>query len=218
MSLFKKIKGLFEETATPVETSFKDVKTAEGLLLRITGDIAIDSAIQQINEDGSLTDLPDGDYTLESGETVAVLGGKIAEIATAAEEAKDANEGELEAEVIATPLTDEVHKPKKVVTTTHYADEVTGDTSAPATTAGTVEDRVAALEAKVTELIDAINALSGSNTEMAAENAILKTKNEELSKAPAAPAASFKKFEKPEVASTDKKEITMLEKVLNKKK
>jgi regulator of replication initiation timing len=36
---------------------------------------------------------------------------------------------------------------------------------------------------------------------ISAENKALKAKNEELSKAPASPAASFKKFEKNEIAA-----------------
>lgn len=202
MSLINKIKQLFE--AETAEVKFADVKTDGGLLLRITGELAIDSTVQQINEDGSLTDLPDGDYTLESGETIAVLGGKIAEVATAEEEAVDANEGEMGVETTEAPV--------ELAVATDAA-PATEETPAPAE--DDTKKRLDALEAKVIELIDAMNAMSGNMEAEKAENVELKKQNEELSKKVAAPAVSFKKFEKQEI--TNSKPNSMLERVLRAK-
>lgn len=203
MSLLKKITQLFE-AETAAEVKFADVKTDGGLLLRITGDIAIDSPIQQINEDGSLSDLADGDYTLEDGTTIAVLGGKIAEVATAEEEAVDANEGEMATET-----------PTEVPAETQLAEAAPAEAPAEAPVSS-VEDRIAALEAKIAEVIDALNKMADMHNNMSTENVELKKQNEELSKKAAAPAVSFKKFEKSE--SNTSKPSSMLEKVLRAKK
>jgi len=196
MTLLNKIKQLFEtETATPVEVKFLDVKTQDGsLLLRITGDVAIDSAVQVITEDGSLNDIENGDYVLEDGKTISVLDGKIAGVTETAEEAEAEAEGEMAVETeLAAPATEE----------------------APATeNAGDLETRLAACEAKLAEVIDLCNKMAGNMNELSTEKEELLKKNEVLSAKAAAPSVLFKKFEKePEAVKAG----SMLDKVMKAK-
>lgn len=89
-NIIKQIIEIFstEEKEGQVEMNFVDVKTADGKILRVS-DLAIDADVQEIDADGNLIPVEDGDYELESGEVISVLNGKIAEIATAEEEAQD---------------------------------------------------------------------------------------------------------------------------------
>jgi hypothetical protein len=205
-NLVSKIKALFEEANPATEVNFKDVKTDSGLLLRITGDIALDSKVQEIKEDGTLADLLDGDYTLEDGTTISVLGGKIAEVSSAEEEAVDANEGESEmaVEVEAPPATEEV----------------------PAEKEATIEERMMACEKKLSEVVELMNKMAGNMSETTTENEKLKAenaefkanfeaevaKNEELAKKAAAPAVSLKKFEKEET-KLNIKNLSLVDKI-----
>ena len=197
MTLLNKIKQLFEvEVATPVaETKFLDIKTQDGsLLLRVTGDVAIESVVEVINEDGTLTPAPDGDYILEDGTPISVLAGKIAEVSTPEEETADVAEGEMAVETeLAAPATEE----------------------APATeNAGDLETRLAACETKLAEVIDLCNKMSGNMNELSTEKEELLKKNEVLSAKAAAPSVLFKKFEKePEAVKAG----SMLDKVMKAK-
>lgn len=211
MSILKKIQALFDETSAPAEIGFVDVKTQDGaLLLRITGPLEIGSKVEVINADGSLSAPEDVDLILEDGTSISVAAGLISEVATAEEEAGDAAEN-AEAVVDAKPSIQEVDKKK-------MAEDIQPDGEAPASEeiAGNLEERVNALEARLQEIIDMLKNKEADATAMAAENAALKAKNEELSKAPAAPAPSFKKFEKPTAPVA--KASSMLERVLNNKK
>lgn len=82
-----------EEKKTDVKMA--DVKTKDGKVLSIEGDIAVGSAIKESTPEG-LIDLADGDYILidEAGKEmpISVIGGLIAEISTPQEEAKDVAE------------------------------------------------------------------------------------------------------------------------------
>jgi hypothetical protein len=75
-----------------VEMNFVDVKTADGRILRVS-DLALEADVQEMDVDGNLIAVADGDYELESGEVISVLDGKIAEISSPEEEeAEDAAE------------------------------------------------------------------------------------------------------------------------------
>lgn len=84
MSLIDKIKELFTEEVAQVETpiAFVDVKTADGMILRIS-DMAVDATVVEINENGE-NPVEDGTYTLEDGNQIVVVGGLIKEIIEAA--------------------------------------------------------------------------------------------------------------------------------------
>jgi FtsZ-binding cell division protein ZapB len=242
MSLITKIQRLFEEVATPVENNFKDVKNADGtLLLRITGPVELGSKVEIINADGTLSTPEVQDIALEDGTNISVdAEGTITEVATAAEEASDEAEGEMGVKVDAKPIVAEVPKKdiKKVVKTTetHYeetpaveavvevemAEDIKPNGEAPASEAiaGNLEERVTALESRISELIDMVKGMDMSCKEMSAEKVALeaevtdlKTKNEELSKLPAAEAVKTNKFEKVESEETSKSK-TLAEKLL----
>lgn len=91
--ILTKIAELFttndESTSTNEEVvlEFVDVKTSDNRILRVS-DLALGGTVKEITPDGEV-DLEDGDYTLETGETITVLAGVIEEIATAAEETQD---------------------------------------------------------------------------------------------------------------------------------
>lgn len=70
---------------------FMEIKTKDGLTLEIAK-LEINEDVFEINADGSKTPLADGDYTLEDGSAISVMGGKLAEVSNAAEEATDATE------------------------------------------------------------------------------------------------------------------------------
>jgi hypothetical protein len=76
--IVKKVKSLF--ATEEVVAVFADVKTTDGALLRVDGEITVDATIQMINEDATLSPLADGDYALENGSMLVVADGKIVEI------------------------------------------------------------------------------------------------------------------------------------------
>jgi hypothetical protein len=97
-NIIKKIIEIFsteEINQEEVEMNFVDVKTADGRILRVS-DLALEADVQEMDVDGNLIAVADGDYELESGEVISVLDGKIAEIATPEEE--EAEEAEDVAE------------------------------------------------------------------------------------------------------------------------
>jgi hypothetical protein len=212
MSILEKVKALFTE-ANPesAKATFVDVKANDGaVLLRITGDIATDSKVEVINEDGSLADAKDGEFKLEDGTSITVLAGKIAEVSTAAEEASDEAEGEA-ASVETVNATAE--------TTVEMAEgDIKPDGEAPASEeiAGNLEERVTALESRISELIDLVKGIDMKCKDMSAVNEDLKAKNEELSKVNAAPEVNFKKVEKMESAK-EFKNLSLVEKVMRMK-
>ncbi len=186
MHLFDKIKKLFEDEApaqAPAETSFVDVKSQDGTLILRVSAIEVDGTIEVINEDGSLTPY-EGTTILEDGSSITAVAGKITEVAKAEAEAA---EGEMATEVLAEEVIVEL------------AEEPAADApaeEAPKEDSSDLEKRVSSIEAKMNELIDAVNKLAGMNETMKAETEVLAAKNEELSKAAAAPKSSFKRFEK----------------------
>jgi predicted RNase H-like nuclease (RuvC/YqgF family) len=59
---------------------FYDAKTTDGKIVRIDGDVLETGlSIYEILEDGAIAALDDGDYILESGETIKVAGGVISD-------------------------------------------------------------------------------------------------------------------------------------------
>lgn len=85
MSLIKSIKALFAEQAVPTEVAenetpieFVDVKTADGMILRVS-DLAVDGTVMEISEEGEVA-VEDNTYTLEDGTQIVVVGGVIAEV------------------------------------------------------------------------------------------------------------------------------------------
>lgn len=98
----------------------KEVKTKDGKLLSIEGEIKVDAPIKESTPDG-LVDLADGDYVLvdDAGKElpISVMGGKIAEISTVQEEQKDPAEGEMAKQVatLSTQLSEQKTAHEKMV-------------------------------------------------------------------------------------------------------
>lgn len=78
------IKQIFSATTETVDAKFVDVKTQDGMILRIDN-IEIDALVQEVTEAG-LVDVLDGDYVLEDGLTLRIVASKIAEIIEATPE------------------------------------------------------------------------------------------------------------------------------------
>lgn len=82
-----------------------EIKTKDGLVFE--GDLTIGADILEVKEDGSKVAPADGDYTLEDGSIISILGGKIAELSTPEEEGADANEDmEIDPNAPIEPATD----------------------------------------------------------------------------------------------------------------
>lgn len=92
------------------EVKMADVKTKDGKTLSIDGDLVVGSPIKEATPDG-LVDLADGDYILvdEAGKetSISVMGGLIAEISTAQEEAQDATEVPAEMKKMETKMSEQ---------------------------------------------------------------------------------------------------------------
>lgn len=79
----------------------KEIKTDEGEMLYIEGDLAVDTEVFVADGDGNMVPAPDGTYTAE-GKSITIVAGKITEIkeieAPAAEEEQPAEEVATEEE------------------------------------------------------------------------------------------------------------------------
>lgn len=99
----------------------KEIKTKDGKVLSITGELAVGSEIKEKAPEG-LKDLADGDYVLidDAGKElpISVIGGKIAEISTVQEEQKDPAEGEMAKQVatLTTQLSEQKKSNEKLIT------------------------------------------------------------------------------------------------------
>lgn len=91
MSLLNKIKEIFAaEEVQPTEMANLFVKTMDGVILMVKAEtLLVDSEIVMVDEAGVEQPLLDGEYTLEDGTEISVLGGKIAEVATAEAEVEE---------------------------------------------------------------------------------------------------------------------------------
>lgn len=91
-----KLKEIFSETEVDESTvaKFVDVKTTEGRIFRVDGDIiAVDAKVQEILEDGTVADVEDGTFVLEDESTITLVGSIITEVVESATE--DTTEGDV---------------------------------------------------------------------------------------------------------------------------
>lgn len=99
----KVIKEAFAEVKLSAEQPVKmgAIKTADGAMtINYEGDtLAIGISVMSVDSEGTTTPLADGDYTLENGQNISVMGGKVAELSTAQEEAADESMQEMAKEV-----------------------------------------------------------------------------------------------------------------------
>lgn len=202
MNVFKKIEALIFSDEAPVAATeptaeiFKDDKLADGSTIRATPDLSVGAKVEIINEDGSLIPAYNADQpelTLADGSVISLDENSIIlEIATPEAEAEvvEVEEMKESAPVAETPKVDDNQK---------RFEEIEGK-----------------LEVLAQSILKMAQAFEGKQTQMKAiqkENDELKTKNIELSKKAAAPAANFKKFEKPEPVNKIIKTNTLLEQI-----
>lgn len=189
MSLLDKIKELFAETAPVVESNFAEVKTNEGRILRI-----VEDKVTEITEEGEI-ELADGDYTLEDGSILVVVGGLIKEkkeavteeapVEAPAEEMEEVPEAEVEVEVEAPAKEADLEERVKVLE------------EAIAMLVEKMSEEEVKEEVKEEEKKEEVMESVDSEIELLkAENEALKIANEKLSKVPVAEPIKTAKFEK----------------------
>ena len=145
--------------------NFEDVKDATGNLIRIEK-YEVGGKVNLISTDGSLVELPDGEYTLEDGRAFNVTGGTIATI-TADAKAPDA--------------TEEVIQPiANAEATENVSDEPAATEEEPVKPE--MGGRMDELEARVAELEQALTDAMNMMTEMASQTSSFKDVKKKLEK------------------------------------
>jgi hypothetical protein len=212
MSLINTIKGLFEAAA--VETAkvkCTDVKTSDGIILRVEGDLVEGAIASVIAEDGSVNLAPAQDYTLEDG-TVVTIGDQGAIAKIVAPEAMETTA--TETPMAETPAVD-----------APVAEETPAEEGVETDKLVELEAKVAELEAAVAKCVEMINSMGApaeqAMKEVKAENRELKKQVKELASAPASPESNFKKVEytaidalKKNNAKTNKTNETLMSKII----
>lgn len=123
---------------------FETHTTVDGLVLTTEDGLNIDSEVFVENEDGELTPIADGEYTVEN-EVIVVVGGKIVEIKqTEINEETTTEEPETITEEMATEETEETTE-----TTEQTLEE---ETTEPNTEVEELKAKIAELEAEKAEL------------------------------------------------------------------
>jgi hypothetical protein len=145
-----------------------EIKTKDGLVFE--GEVTIGADILEVKEDGSKVAPADGDYTLEDGSVISVLGGKIAELSTPEEETADNAE-------------DMAVDPNAPV--------------APASDANAIIDELRQVIADLASRVDALENVDTAEVQANAETQLsryeeLEAKVEELSKVAGAPSITIK--------------------------
>jgi hypothetical protein len=211
--LLKKIKALktvfSNEVPTQAEITFKNAKLENGDIIEISGEVAVGSKIQLVNEDATKSAPKAGELKIKADDgTITIVTVDEAGVITAVAEAK-AEDTEQEMKTDA-PVVEET--------------KLAADPEAPAAETPNITGRVEALEATVNELFDVVNKLvelaQTGSTEMAAvkkENEVLKSQKEDLSKKAAVAGVNFKKVENPDV-KIQTKELTLMERIKARKK
>lgn len=75
-----------------VNERFAEVKTMDGVVLKVDGDVAVGNAVMVVTDQGEVP-APDGEYELEDGTKLEIEGGLIKEIGTMMPEETPAPEG-----------------------------------------------------------------------------------------------------------------------------
>ena len=187
MSILNKIKALFEAETPAI---FADVKTKDGVILRVEGDIKEGAKVSVIAEDGSISPAPEGEHILDNETKITT---------------------DKEGVIIALEAPAEVEGEEKVEIEVEAAEEVVGEEKIEvvAEEIPVVEDKTILLEQKISELEAAIQMIAeelksmkdgdstaiAEMTEIKKENKNLKKQVKELAAEPAAPAINFKKVE-----------------------
>lgn len=202
MSLIDNIKALFEAKTKEnfsIE-EFKDIKLADGSIIRIEGDLKEGAKVSIISEDGTVTISGEKTYTLEDGTIISVKADGTIETITAPE----LNAVESEVEIEAPEATEEVKPEDNRLTA--------------------AEAKIAELEAAITLIAEQIKGLPTQSEEAMAEVKDIKKENKELKKQvkelasqPAVADSDFKKVEFSTETSNNKpvKNNEMLNRILS---
>lgn len=213
MSLLNKVKALFAEEPQVQLADTVFVKTVDGQIFLVKApELALDVEVVAVDEAGAEQEILDGDYTLEDGTVISVLGGKIGEISTKEEEATDTNEEDVvPAEMEAIPAGDYTLDNGDVITIDENQVVINWVKAELPVEAEEVMETVTEdfsainieLQAKINELELAIEAKDK-------EVKFAKEAFDKLKSEPATKPIDKKKFEKTEIISN---QLTMLEKV-----
>lgn len=204
MKLINKIKAIFEAEKELILAETIFVKTQDGQIFLVKAPaLALDVEIVLVDEAGVEQPILDGDYILDDNSTISVLEGKVAEIATAEEEAGD--EAEVEAPV------EEVVAEEVILEAIPAGDYILEDGSTITVDENQVviayvkAEEVVVEEAPVEEAMEVVN-FSAINEELElkvakleAELKLSKEAFEKVNSQPATKAIDKKKFEKTEV-------------------
>lgn len=199
MGLIDNIKALFSEV------KFADVKTKDGAILRIEGELKEGAKASVIAEDGTVSDAPAKEYSLEDGTVITVVEkGVIEKIVEAVKEAEEEKIEEVKAAEEDEPAKEKAETPE--------------EEQAEVDDVETLKSKVAELESAITMIAEQVKTLMDSGSvpaelaEIKKENKNLKKQVKELASEPATPPASFKKIElgvNGATAPTTKANITM---------
>lgn len=75
-----KLHTLLADEVVPPAATFKEVKTKDGKILSIEGEMASGSKVNLVDEGGTATPAPDASYELEDGSILTVTGGIVTDI------------------------------------------------------------------------------------------------------------------------------------------
>lgn len=211
MGLLDKVKALFAETEIQLaETTF--VKTVDGQIFLVKApELALDVEIVAVDEAGVEQPILDGDYSLEDGTVISVLGGKVGEISTQEEEVADTNEEDAAPmEMEAIPAGDYTLDNGDVITIDENQVVINWVKAQPVAAEEVMEVVVEDFSAINTELQAKINELELAIEAKDKEVKFAKEAFDKLKSQPATKPIDKKKFESSERISN---QLTMLEKV-----
>lgn len=138
-----------------IVAKFTELTTDKGVLT-YEGELEIGKDVYLLNEDGEVTDVPEGEYVAEDGRTIVVVDSEVAEIREKGEEIKAAEEepiaepeGEIAKDVDIHNLAAEVERIKDELA--HKKEEI-----------AELKDRVAALEGKADNTEETLRSMSAA--------------------------------------------------------
>lgn len=149
------------------EQKFLDAKDAEGRTMRIDGEeIAVDAAVAWIGEDGTESEVADGDYTLaEHDKIITVAGGKITAIKDISEDAEgDNGEGTQDVEARLAAVEKAIEELPKTIAASLKAELSKEGEDGESDIDKMVEEKVSAKLSKVTEELKKLPAFTGDKT------------------------------------------------------
>lgn len=206
--IVNKIKFLF--SGEQAEQAFVDIKTVDGLILRVDGEIAVGAKVQQIAEDGTLAEIADSEVSIEGGSILVIAGGVITAIKndkTYVDPATGEQVANLEQVQPEEMSTEELAAEEIPATEPVTPEEVVPEMDIPAEIEG-IKTEIEGIKEVIMQMVEAIQSLTTSNSEMS--KAV-----EEYSKT-AAVSTSIKevsKFQKTNTTPVDTKNMTWAQKI-----